>query len=68
MSEAERITREHAYKVVSWAWLEDFAKQRNLEIAKPFFDAAKEEWAKEMLKRMESGLFYGNESDKATAD
>ena len=62
MSNTERITREHALKVVSWDWLEDFAKVRIPDNAKQFLNEAKEAWTEEMLTRMNSGVFYGNES------
>ena len=62
MSDMEVITREHALKIVSWDWLEDFAKGKIPDFAKQFIDEAKEAWVEEMIKRMNSRCFYGSES------
>ena len=59
MSETEKIISDYANKIVSWDWLEDFAKGSIPDNAKQFIEEAKEAWTEEMIKRMNSGLFYG---------
>ena len=61
MSDTERITTAYAQKIVSWEWLESFAKGRIPDNAEQFISEAKEAWVEEMIKRMNSGCFYGDE-------
>lgn len=64
MTDMENITTEYALKVVSWDWLAGFAKGRIPDNAKQFIEEAKEAWVEEMIKRMNSGVFYGSAEEQ----
>ena len=64
MSGNDKVISDYAKKVVSWEWLENFAKN-NFQFCKSmeqFLDEAKAAWVTEMQKRMRSGVFYGRET------
>lgn len=60
MTDMESTTKKVALKIVSWWWVEQFANEKYPSIAKQFIAEAKEAWAEEMIRRMNSGVFYGS--------
>lgn len=60
MINMESMTIKFALKTVSWDWLDDFANEKYSDIVKQFIAEAKEAWTEEMIKRMNSGVFYGS--------